>query len=147
MKKRILPSFFTCFISVLIFFLPACSPDDKREIAVILSDAEGVVSNLRASDDTRIVNGEPDYGWNIQFTVKNVGKSGMIKVSPWISCSDGEWQKSQKFAFLKREKAVICLTFSTSQQFTLVMDNMGCKFIQGKGINRYVIPSFHIPLV
>jgi hypothetical protein len=44
----------------------------------------------------RIVNNEPDYGIQVNFILRNEGKSGLINVRTWLTCSDGEWSREQR---------------------------------------------------
>ena len=87
------------FLSSSLGVLTGCDADVQRVIDAALSEAKGQVQNLQASDDTRIINGDFDYGWTVSFSVKNNGKAGIIMVSPWISCSEGEWSRLQKVSF------------------------------------------------
>ena len=63
------------------------------------SDANCEISNLTGEPDVGIINGEADAGYKISLTVKNVGKSGAIKIAPWLSSSEGEWKREQNLPF------------------------------------------------
>lgn len=87
----------TCFL--LCLGLTGCDAETQRALEAAFSTADGAVSNLAAAEDARVINGEFDYGFNITFTVRNVGDSGIITVSPWLSSSEGEWSRVQKLNF------------------------------------------------
>lgn len=72
-----------------------CDPATQRELEVSLSNAKARIRNLKAEEDTRIVNNEMDYGVSISFTLTNAGEAGLIRVSPWLSSSEGEWSRQQ----------------------------------------------------
>lgn len=59
------------------------------------SKANGQVSNFEVTADFGVINDEPDAGYSISFTVKNVGENGVIKIIPKLSCSEGEWTREQ----------------------------------------------------
>jgi Protein of unknown function (DUF2628)/GYF domain 2 len=59
----------------------------------------GEISNLGAAEDTQIVNGDLDYGFNVRLTVRNTGAAGTIIVTPWLTCSEGQWTRSQQIVF------------------------------------------------
>lgn len=83
----------------VVVLFTGCDADTQRAIRAATSEANGTVSNLTATDDSRIVDGEFDYGWTVAFTVTNTGKAGIISISPWISCSEGEWSRHQSLNF------------------------------------------------
>ena len=62
----------------------------------IMSEAKPKVYGLEGSHDTRVINGEFDYGLTLTFTVRNEGKAGVVVISPRLSSSEGEWQRRQK---------------------------------------------------
>jgi hypothetical protein len=43
----------------------------------------------------RIINNEPGSGVQVDFILLNEGKSGIINVKTWLTCSDGEWSREQ----------------------------------------------------
>lgn len=69
----------------------------------LLSDAKGKIMSKSVKDDVRIVNSELDYGITINVVIKNVGKDGTIRVNPALSCSDGEWERTQNLHFKAQE--------------------------------------------
>ena len=42
-----------------------------------------------------LVNGEMDWGSEVSFDVKNEGDKGMIHVTVTLSCSEGQWVRTQ----------------------------------------------------
>mgnify|MGYP007077470571 CR=1 FL=1 len=46
-----------------------------------------------------LVRGEADYGIKVSFEVTNSGEAGIITVGPWLSTSEGEWDRKQKVTF------------------------------------------------
>jgi hypothetical protein len=71
-------------------------------IAILLtgcSDARGRVVKTNADYDVRLVNGELDYGLNVTVTVKNVGEPGSLRITPRVSTSEGEWDRTQNLHF------------------------------------------------
>lgn len=84
-------------------FLTGCDAQTNRQISALLSNAKGVTTNLAATSDVGLINNEPDYGIKISFQVQNVGDAGLITIQPWVSSSEGEWQREQKIQFAKGE--------------------------------------------
>ena len=76
-----------------------CDAETQRKLEALSSNAVPRITNMQAGHDTRIVNDEFDYGVTITFTIKNVGEAGMIRLQPWISCSEGEWSREQNLNF------------------------------------------------
>ena len=92
------------FLGVVLFGgLCGCDAKAQRAIQAATSKAKGAVMNLEADHDSRIVNDEFDYGLKLTFVVRNMGESGIIRVSPWVSCSEGEWSRAQNLHFNKGE--------------------------------------------
>lgn len=81
----------------------------QRTIKSAISEAKPVVLNKECTDDAGIINGELDYGVTVSVTVKNTGEAGMIGVTPVVSCSEGEWSRTQNLQFAADE--VKALTF------------------------------------
>ena len=55
----------------------------------------GSVSNIIRQEHPMLVNGEMDWGSEVTFDVKNEGDRGMIHVTVTLSCSEGQWVRSQ----------------------------------------------------
>lgn len=85
-------------------FVVGCNADIQRSLEALISDAEGVVVSLNGKPDTVLVNGEPDLAYAVYFTIENVGKRGIINISPWLSSLEGEWARTQKLTFSPGEK-------------------------------------------
>ena len=88
-----------------------CDAATQRALAAAASDADGSASNLRADHDTRVRGGEWDYGLTLSFTVTNVGERGLIRISPWVSCSEGEWSRVQNLEFAAGERRQLTYFF------------------------------------
>lgn len=80
-----------------------CDAAFQRQLEVASSKASGRVTILRGQHDSRIVSGEPDYGFTVTFRVTNHGEPGLIRIMPWLSCSEGEWARSQNLTFASSE--------------------------------------------
>lgn len=59
------------------------------------SEASGDIYDFDIIEDVGFINDEFDAGAKITFTLKNVGESGIIKIMPKLSCSEGEWTREQ----------------------------------------------------
>lgn len=94
-----------------VLLLLACDPDTKREIEAAMSRAAGTVSDLSASEETALVNGEPDYGVKVKFTLLNVSEAGLITITTRLSTSEGEWSRSQKLSFSAGESKLLTYFF------------------------------------
>ena len=79
--------------------LPACDPDTQRKVEAVTSKAGGVASDLTVKGDTGVVDGQPDFGYKVKFTVTNAGEGGLITVTTRLSTSEGEWSRQQKLSF------------------------------------------------
>lgn len=100
---------FVIFISCLLVGQISC---EQRDIDFLTSGARGVVSSVNAKADSLLVNGGFDYSIVIDCTVKNVGKYGVIRVTPWLSSSEGEWSLDQHLYFQEGETKNLKFTFS-----------------------------------
>jgi len=63
------------------------------------SEASGAISDLTLKGDTGVIDGEPDYGINVKFTVTNNGEDGILTLTTRLSTSEGEWSRQQKLSF------------------------------------------------
>ncbi len=61
--------------------------------------ARGQVISVNKKADFEFVNGQTDAGYWITTVVKNVGESGDIEVVTFLSCSEGEWSRTQHLYF------------------------------------------------
>jgi hypothetical protein len=59
----------------------------------------GEALHLTAGQDTGLVNGELDHGVRVKFDVHNIGDDGRLVIRPWLSCSDGQWEREQSYDF------------------------------------------------
>ncbi len=85
------------------------------------SEAKGEFSNLKSKSDVRLVNDSLDYGIDVSFTVKNVGKKGTITITPRLSCSEGEWTREQTLTFDEGESKTFTYFF---QEPTINAENI-----------------------
>jgi hypothetical protein len=112
-KKRLRPTLLS-HLALMFLCLPlfgACDAETQRAIDAALSTADGTGSSLAISEDTRVVGGEFDYGFNVTFTVTNVGEAGIVTVSPWLSCSEGEWSRLQRLNMQAGESVTLSYFF------------------------------------
>jgi hypothetical protein len=56
----------------------------------------GNVSNITRQEHPMLVNGDMDWGSEVGFDLKNEGERGMIHVTVTLSCSEGQWVRSQE---------------------------------------------------
>jgi len=59
------------------------------------SKASCQLSTIETEPDVGIVNGEPDAGVRVGFTLRNAGQAGPIQVDVRLSTSEGEFSRSQ----------------------------------------------------
>lgn len=88
------------------------------------SRAKGRIVEKQCSPSAGLVNGEMDYGVEVKLRIKNVGDTGLIKVTPAISTSEGEWQRSQKLTFKAGEEKTLTYFF---HEPTINVTNVQCK--------------------
>jgi len=55
----------------------------------------GSVWNITRQEHPAFINGEMDWGSEVGFDVKNEGARGMIHINVTLSCSEGQWVRSQ----------------------------------------------------
>lgn len=92
-------------------FLVGCDAETQRAIEAASSKAKGEISNLKGGHDMGLFNEEPDYGVRVSFTLTNTGEDGSVTVSPWISCSEGEWSKSQTLTMTSGQSMYLTYLF------------------------------------
>lgn len=61
----------------------------------------GVVSNVTHQEHPQLVNGEFDWGSEVAFDVANQSERGTIHITVTLSCSEGQWARSQDLLFEK----------------------------------------------
>lgn len=81
---------FTSLTLFILFLFLAIGSDESSS-----SKAEGEISNFEVNSDFGIINDEPDAGFTVTFTLKNIGEKGVIEITPKLSCSEGEWTRNQ----------------------------------------------------
>jgi hypothetical protein len=78
---------------------------EKALVLILLSIAllagcvkrpRGNVSNIIRQEHPMLVNGDMDWGSEVGFDLKNEGERGMIHVTVTLSCSEGQWVRSQE---------------------------------------------------
>ncbi|HEX8353768.1 MAG TPA: hypothetical protein VF611_12760 [Pyrinomonadaceae bacterium] len=77
-----------------------------------ISEAEAKVLSMNAESDMGLVDGEPDYGFTVTLVIKNVGKTDPIRIRPRLSCSEGEWERTQTLTFSAGETKTLKYFFS-----------------------------------
>jgi len=60
-----------------------------------LRGPRGRVSNITRQEHPELINGNLDWGSEVGFDLKNEGESGMIHITVTLSCSEGQWVRSQ----------------------------------------------------
>jgi hypothetical protein len=90
MKKQ-LKHFSAAVAAIVLFTTSSCEE--------VFSDAKGTVSNFEVTPDFTILSDNPDAGVTVSFNVTNVGEKGVIKITPKLSCSEGEWTRQQTVTF------------------------------------------------
>ncbi|MBO0719524.1 MAG: hypothetical protein J2P41_01800 [Blastocatellia bacterium] len=53
--------------------------------------------------ESRYINGEMNYGFATNVTVRNIGETGFIRVTVFLKCSEGEWIRSEEIALCAGE--------------------------------------------
>lgn len=69
----------------------------------LFSKASGKVTKVSAKNDFGLIDGEMDYGITVTVVMENVGETDPIMITPRISCSEGEWDRTQNLTFKKNE--------------------------------------------
>jgi hypothetical protein len=64
----------------------------------------GQIVEQSVDKDVRIVDGEMDAGYNAHLKVRNQGEPGLIQITVTLSCSEGEWSRTQKLNFDSNEE-------------------------------------------
>jgi hypothetical protein len=55
----------------------------------------GSVWNITRQEHPALINGDMDWGSEVRFDVKNDGGRGMVHITVTLSCSEGQWKRSQ----------------------------------------------------
>ena len=56
---------------------------------------KGVVSNVTRQEHPEVINGAMDWGSQVDFDLRNAGDKGLVHVVVTLSCSEGEWNRTQ----------------------------------------------------
>lgn len=72
---------------------------------------KGEVTNLRGESDMLLRNDKLDYAYKVLFTLTNRGAAGKLTVSPWLSCSEGRWTRSQELELANGETVNLEFSF------------------------------------
>jgi Domain of unknown function (DUF4190) len=60
----------------------------------------GEVLSINGEPDTKLIDGNLDYGVTVSVVVRNKSKqAGTVTIKSWLSCSEGEWNRSQELVF------------------------------------------------
>jgi hypothetical protein len=98
-------------VGSLLLGLISCDPDTQRQVEAAASKAAGVVSNITVDPDAGIVDGEPDAGFLVKYTVANTGEQGLITLTTRLSTSEGEWSRQQRLSFAAGETMTVSYFF------------------------------------
>lgn len=80
---------------------------EEAENAQPTNKAKGQVISVNKKGDWEFVNGAADLGFWITTVVKNVGEAGDIQVVTFLSCSEGEWTRTQHLYFRAGESMTL----------------------------------------
>ena len=61
--------------------------------------------------DTYIINNNPDFGYTIRTTIRNIGQEGQLKVRAFLSTSEGNFERSQALTFQSNQEAALSYQF------------------------------------
>jgi len=67
----------------------------------------GQVVSVDTTGDWEFVNGEMDAGFRVVTVIKNNGQAGDLKVVAFLSCSQGEWVRTQHLFFRAGESMTL----------------------------------------
>lgn len=67
----------------------------------------GEVISIDSKGDWEFVNGEMDAGFKVTTVIKNNGPAGDLKVVAFLSCSQGEWVRTQHLFFRAGESMTL----------------------------------------
>ena len=81
----------------------------KEQETANAKKALGQVSDITQKAEVKWVNGEFDAGFTVSGSVKNAGLGGDLKVVAFLSCSEGEWLRTQHLYF--RQGQTMNLTY------------------------------------
>lgn len=59
------------------------------------SGPRGIAWNVTRQEHPALINGEMDWGSEAGFDVKNEGERGIVHITVTLSCSEGQWVRSQ----------------------------------------------------
>jgi hypothetical protein len=76
------------------------------------SSARGKLVASKAKHDVIFTSDGLDYGVTVTATIKNVGKDGSLAISPEISTSEGEWERTQHIHFAANETKTLSWFFA-----------------------------------
>jgi hypothetical protein len=88
------------------------------------SGAKGRIISSACSPTVGIIDNQPDAGINVEMSVRNEGKAGIIKIQATLSSSEGNFSRSQELYF--KESEVKNLKFLI-HEITVNADNLECR--------------------
>jgi hypothetical protein len=115
------------WLVALMFFGPivllGCNPIGISEHPS--NKAKGrVFGSVRFMGETRLINGELNYGITTAVTVENIGQTGFIKVIVYLKSSEGEWIRCEEIPFTAGEYKTLTYFFPEP---TLNTTNIECR--------------------
>ncbi|MDR4469611.1 MAG: hypothetical protein MRJ68_15175 [Nitrospira sp.] len=94
----------TLFGVVASMLMIGCEPDPRyAPVCTILS--------VERQPEVFIINGEPDAGYKVLVTVKNIGQPGKIRVATRLGTSEGDWERVRSRMFEVNETQVLRFDF------------------------------------
>ena len=75
--------------------------EQERLAAEAARRPDGEVISVTKESDWEFVNGEADAGFKVTTVIKNNGPAGDLQIVTFLSCSQGEWSRTQHLFFNK----------------------------------------------
>ena len=69
------------------------------------------IQSVERQPEVFIINGEPDAGYKVLVTVKNIGQPGEIQVATRLGTSEGDWETVRRRMFEVNETQVLRFDF------------------------------------
>ena len=89
------PRIAACPAVLLVIALAACDAEGRRQLQEVFSKADPVIVSRACVPEVFFVSGEADAGYLVSCEVRNRGESGRVKVMCEVSCSEGNFSRTQ----------------------------------------------------
>jgi hypothetical protein len=117
LKGELKMKFYKMFLSGVILLSAVFS------IQCIRNGSKGKIVSSSCSPRIGVINGQPDAGINVEMSIKNEGKAGIIEIQATLNSSEGKFSRTQKLYF--KENEVKDLKFLI-HEITINADNLEC---------------------